>query len=216
MKVWIRILLVMVATVVVFSALGFRKTYFGLVPLFEGVSWMVHFHVFTVVIWFTLLTAQALLAGKGSLELHRLLGRLSYVWVPVVLVGFALATHQGQLKHKSPQLLGAAFFDGGLYLYFYILAIANRKHTPSHAQYMILTAAPFINPGLGRFISPAISVPLEFLLILTLFLTALLRKRPYRPYLVGLVAFLVGMGVIMFISIGQPWIMEGLWNLLWG
>lgn len=216
MQGWIRIILGLVVVIVCFSYLGFRKTYFGLAPDFSGVSWMVHFHVFTVAVWFALLTAQALLARSGQLQIHRLLGRFSFVWVPMVMAGLALATHQGQLKHKSPDLLGAALFDGGLFLLFYLLAMAHRRHTPSHAQYMILTAVPFINPGLGRFISPAVSVPLEFLVILALFLAAFLRNKPFRPYLVGLGAFFVGIGAIMSVSMGMPWIMEGLWTFFWG
>lgn len=216
MKVWIRIILGLVAAVILFSALGFRKTYFGLMPEFEGVSWMVHFHVLTIGVWFALLATQALLAGKGRLETHRRLGRLSYVWVPVVLIGFALATHQGQMKHKAPDLLGAALFDGGLFLLFYLLAMRNRKDTPAHAQYMILTALPFLNPGIGRFISPAVGVPLEFLIILVLLLAARLRKKPYKPYLVGMAAFVLGLAAILFVSLGQPWVMEWLWNQLWG
>lgn len=216
MQGWIRILLGSVAAIVVFSILGFRETYFGLAPGFAGVSYLVHFHVLTVAAWFALLAAQALLARSGRLEVHRRLGRLSYLWVPLVMAGFVMATHQGQLKHKSPDLLGAALFDGGLFLLFYLLAMANRKHTPSHAQYMILTAMPFINPGLGRFLSPAVSVPVEFLAILALFLTAYFRKKPFRPYLVGLGAFIVGMAAIMSVSMGQPWILEGLWTFFWG
>lgn len=216
MKGWSRTVLVCVSGVGALSVLGFYATYFGLMPSFRGVSWMVHFHVLSVVIWFGLLCIQASLAGSGRLATHRTLGWCSVAWVPVVLLGFGLATHQGQLRHRSPELLGATFFDGGLFLLFVVLAVLHRKRTASHAQYMILTIAPFINPGLGRLTSPAVSVPAEFLFILTLGVVAYLRKQPFRAYLVGLGAFVGGIGTVATVSITQPWILEGLWEALWG
>lgn len=211
-----RIIVLLVACLLVFSFLGFYNTFFGLFPTFRGVHWAVHFHALTVLCWFILLFTQAFLATHGRLELHRVLGRCSYPLAALIIAGFALVTNYGQMRHKAPDMFGAALFDGSLFLLFYVLAILNRKNTNAHAQYMILSALPFLNPGLGRFISPALSLPVEFLIMLALFLTAYVKKRPFRPYLVGMGCLLTLLAGIVYISVIEPHIIESMWNVFWG
>lgn len=216
MEKYYRTILFVVTGLLITSFLGFYRTYFGLFPGFDGTAWVVHFHVTTILCWFAMLLTQATLARKGRIGLHRKVGRLSYLLAPLIVLGFALVTDHGQLKHKSPDLFGAALFDGALFILFYALAIINRKNTAYHAPYMILSALPFINPGLGRFISPAASVPLEFLLILGFLLAAYFRKKPYRPYLVGLGSMVLFLGIIVYISLIDPAIIESMWMAIWG
>ncbi|QNA45432.1 hypothetical protein [Lacibacter sediminis] len=198
------------------SFLGFRKTYFNLFPAFTGTSWVIHFHVASILSWLALLFTQAFLAKSGRLELHQKIGKLSYILVPVILTGFILVTNHGQLKHKEPGLVAATFFDGSLFVLFYLLAILNRKNVNYHAPYMMLSAVPFINPGLGRFISPEVSLPIEFLLILTLLLTAYFKKKTFRPYLVALGSFIGLLLIVVYVSLINPKIIELIWTAIWG
>jgi hypothetical protein len=214
-KLW-RITIGLVIGLTSFSILGFYKTYFGLFPNFVGTHWMVHIHVTSVLSWFALLISQAWLAKQGRFSQHRALGRLSYLLVPIIVVGFILATYQGQMKHKAPELLGATLFDGGLFLLFYTLAMLNRKNASYHAPYMILSAVPFINPGLGRFISPEVSISVEFLLIVCLLLVAYFQKKPYKPYLVALGSFALLLGCIVYLSLASPSVFEQIWVEIWG
>ena len=211
-----RTILWVTVSLLTISFLGFYKTYFGFFPRFEGTSWVVHFHVFTILSWFAMLLAQGWLAKNGRIEQHRKIGRLSYLLAPLILIGFVLITNHGQLKNKDAGLLGATIFDGGMFVLFYVLAIINRRNTAYHARYMILTAIPFINPGLGRFISPAISLPVELVLILALLLTSYFQKKPYKPYLVGMGSFFLLLGFIVYISLINPIIIENIWNAIWG
>lgn len=185
-------------------------------PHFTKIAWIVHFHVFSIVCWFIMLVAQASLAKSGRIDVHRKIGRISFILVPIIVLGFILVTHQGQLKNKAPDLLGATIFDGSLFILFYALAMLNVKNTAYHAQYMILSAIPFINPGLGRFIAPEVSLPVEFLLVLILFLIAYFKKKPYRPYLVALGSFIFLLGIIVYISVIKPAIIENMWTAIWG
>jgi hypothetical protein len=163
-----------------------------------------------------MLVAQGWLAKSGRIEQHRSVGRLSYFLAPIIVVGFILVTNVGQLKHKDTGLFGATFFDGGLFVVLYILGIINRKNTDFHSRYMILTALPFINPGLGRFIGPEVSLPVEFLLIIAFLVTAYVKKKPYKPYLVGLGAFFLLLGFVVYISLIDPTIIESIWIAFWG
>lgn len=214
-KLW-RITMGLVIGLISFSILGFYKTYFGLFPKFDDTHWIVHVHVASVLGWLILLIKQAWLAKQSHFSRHREIGRLSYLLVPVITISFILMTYQGQLKHKDPELLGAVLFDGGLFILFYTLAILNRKNTSYHAPYMILSAVPFINPGLGRFISPGVSISVEFLLIICLLSVAYFQKKPCKPYLVALGSFVLLLGCIMFLSLGSPSIFERIWVLVWG
>lgn len=216
MKRYYQTILWLIIGLLAISFLGFYKSYFSFFPRFQNTAWLVHFHAIIIFCWFAMLITQGLLAKKGNITLHKKIGKFSYVLAPLVVISFALITDYGQQRQKSPDLLGATIFDGGLFILFYSLAILNRKKTDYHAQYMILSALPFINPGLGRFISPAVSLPVEFLLILTLLFVAYRRKKPYRPYVIALSSFLILLAVIIYISVIQPNIIASIWNLIWG
>jgi hypothetical protein len=211
-----RTIALLVAGLVVFSFLGFHKTYFHLFPHFRGTAGVVHYHVLTVLCWFAMLVGQAALAARGRLDLHRKIGKASYVLFPLILLGFVLMADYGQTRHKEPALLGATMFDASLFALFYGLAIWNRKNTAYHSRFMVLTALPFINPGLGRFIGPEVSVTVEFLLLVIFLLVAVFKKQVYKPYLAGLVGFVVAMSLVMYVSEINPAIMEGLWDMIWG
>ncbi len=211
-----RTISLLVAGLVVFSFLGFYKTYFHLFPQFRGTKWVVHFHVLTVLCWFAMLVGQAALAAKGQLDFHRKIGRASYLLFPLIVFGFVLMADYGQTRHKEPALLGATLFDASLFALFYGLAIWNRKNPTYHSRYMILTALPFINPGLGRFIGPEVSVSVEFMLLVFLLVLAAVKKQVYKPYLAGLCGFIVAMAAVMYVSEINPAILEGLWDSIWG
>lgn len=201
---------------VIFSLWGFNKSYFQFFPQFINVDWAIHFHVITIFCWFVMLVTQAILAKNGKLKLHSSIGKISYFLVPVILVGIILATNFGQLRQKNPELLGATFFDGTMFLLFYILAIANKKNRTSHAQYMMLSAIPFMNPALGRAVHFGFSLALEFLIFSMLFLFAYFRKTPYRPFLIAIGIYLLLLLIVMYVSFGNPDIIGSLWNAIWG
>jgi len=182
------------------SAIGFYPGYFSQFPRFARSGWQVHFHLVTILAWLTLLVAQTWLAATGRIERHRALGRWSYALVPLIALGFVLVTHFGQHRHREPALIGAAFFDGSLFLLFYVLAIVNRRNTAHHSRYMLLTAVALINAPLGRATAPQISVALEFLIIVGLLVAARIQRKPWRPFLVGVIAYVGLLAVILAVN----------------
>lgn len=202
--------------ILIVSFLGFNKTYFGLFPRFEGTTFVVHFHVFTIMSWFALLIAQPLLIRSKHLALHKKLGQFSYLLVILIVFGFGLIMNQGQLKHKDTGLFAATLFDGVLFILFYGLGIFYRKNTAYHARFMILSALPFINPSIGRLISPAVSLPIELGIILTLLLIERYNQKRYKPYWIGLGSFFIALGFIVYISLINPDVIEFMWQLIWG
>lgn len=195
-----RVIFALVAAVLVSSAVGFYPSYIRQFPTFATSGWQVHFHIATVLGWLALLIAQATLAGTGRIERHRALGRLSYALVPLIVLGFVLVAWFGQRRNPNPALLGATFFDGGLFLLFYVLAILKRRRPNDHGRYMLLTGVTFINPSLGRAVAPQLSVPLEFALIVGLLIAARRRGERWQPYAVGAIAYVVLLATIMIVN----------------
>lgn len=209
-------IVLLVIALVPLSYFGFRESYWQHFPRFTGVAWEVHFHLFTITAWLAMLVSQAWLAVKGRIAQHKRIGRLSYLLVPLIVIGFVLVTNYGQLRHKEPALLGASFFDGGAFLVFYALAIAYRRNTAYHARYMMLTAVPFINPTLGRAVAPEVSTTVELALIIALLIAARMRRTAWQPYAVALLTLIALTLVIVYISVIEPGIIEGLWEAIWG
>ena len=209
-------IVLLVIVLVPLSYFGFRTSYWDFFPGFTGVGWEVHFHLVTIACWLAMLIAQAWLAVNGRIAQHTRIGRRSYLLVPLIVIGFVLITNYGQVRHKEPALLGASFFDGGAFLAFYALAMVYRRNTAYHPRYMMLTAVPFINPTLGRAIAPEVSTTVELLIIIALLIVARVRKTTWQPYLVALLTLIALTLVIVYISVIQPKIIEGLWDAIWG
>jgi uncharacterized membrane protein YozB (DUF420 family) len=202
-----------VGALAVVSLVGFYPGYFRQISV---AAWQVHFHLATLVAWLALLLTQTWLATQGQLERHRRLGRAGYVLVPLIVLGFVLVIDFGQRRHRQPALLGAAFFDGALFLLFYALAILKRKNASLHSRYMLLTAVALVDPGLGRAIAPQFSVPFELVFILALLVVSLVKRRPWQPFLVGAIAFPLLMAIVVYASVVRPEITDRLWTALWG
>ncbi|MEO5906713.1 MAG: hypothetical protein ABIQ11_08305 [Saprospiraceae bacterium] len=204
------------AFILILSFFGFHKTYFGLFPEFRGTSFVVHFHVATVILWFAMLIVQPMLIRWRKTNVHKLVGKFSYFLAFLIVFGFSLILNEGQLKHKDAGLVGATMFDGLLFILFYTLGIYYRKNTAYHARFMVLSALPFLNPGLGRLIHPGISVMLELSIILMLLVIEYFNQKRYKPYVIGLASFFIMLGLIMYISQINPQIIETLWIYIWG
>jgi hypothetical protein len=183
---------------------GFFPTYFGRFPRFAGTSWAIHFHVVTLLLWLAFALAQALLVRSGRVDLHRRAGKLAYALIPIMFVGFYLAIVDGQRRNGNPVLIVATLFDSGLFLAFAALGLWHRHSPEHHRRYMILALLPFLNPALGRLISPKVSIPLQLVIIVTLLVRARRQKTLARPYAVGLALFLGGLGAVMAVLLVWP------------
>jgi hypothetical protein len=202
--------------VVLCGLVGFYKPYFSRFPSFVGTTAAIHFHVATLLSWFALVITQVVLIRRGRTDLHKRLGAVSYVLVPIMFLGFVLALNDGQLRNKNPVLLVATLFDGSLFFSFYVLGIIYRKKPAYHSRFMILAIFPFLNPSLARLISPKFSMPFELAIILTLLVKARVQKKETRPYLVGLAIFIGALAGVITLLVAAPSAPESLWQLVWG
>ena len=140
---------------------GFWIPYFSEIPRFEpSITTAVHIHAILLFTWVALLIIQPIAIRSNALPLHRLLGKASYVWVPLVLV-FAIAMllkeyHEhlaaGMSTTSSLAAEYLSTFQLVLFAAFYVAAIVriHRRDVAEHMRYMICIALVLLPAGLSR------------------------------------------------------------------
>lgn len=150
-----------------------------------------------------------------------MLGKLSYVLAPLIVISIFLVS-----KEKYNRLdtyvsvennIGMIALNIPGMLYFgllYALAMINRKKQACHMRYMIATALFVIGPAVGRALELYADVSFEHsvlysvvvieLLTIVLIVFDLIKKAPYKPYLVTLV-FLISFHVTWMFRLANWW-----------
>jgi len=153
------------ATFTLAMILAFWPSYFS--RLADQPSPHHHAHGLAMTLWLGLLVAQAKLLRSGRKALHRRLGLVSYVLVPVIVIVTARFAHY--TLQEVPALGSYGLFFLALVLLtlvafvtLFALAMAYRGQPAVHARFMIATLFPLFTPVTDRLIGryvPAI-VPL--------------------------------------------------------
>jgi hypothetical protein len=159
---WFLLLLVLVFA-------GFYPTYFSV--FLQPKALIIHVHFALMALWIAILIAQPFLIKYRKLAIHRILGKASYVLVPLALVSaFMMVRHsyyefielnqnvaQGLNQFTKDEILqqsagrqAIALFYVAWFMLFYILAVFNRRRTPIHSRYMLATALTLLGPTVDR------------------------------------------------------------------
>ena len=158
--------------------------------------------------WMVLLIIQPLLINTGRTQLHRAIGKISWVLGPLI-IGSMFMVGRGSYGRSigilpNHEILGTMVLDIRGYISFAIfwaLAMYFRKNSASHMRYMIATGLLAIGPGVGRGL---ISLGVEFPTALTITDTVVLaivgfllgfdiyKKKNYKPFLVVFIILLIG------------------------
>lgn len=182
---------------------GFYKTYLIFFPSFEGFTITHHFHGAMMMIWMCFLIVQPLLIRAGKTNIHRFIGKLSYLIAPLLMVSIFLVsrisyyrqvpgmTHEDKIAEialSTPYIPALAIL--------YCLALMNRRHTYDHLRYMIGTSLFMIGPGLGRalivYFDKTLDQAVDFTDFLSigiaaaLMLNDMLRKKSYKAFAIVL------------------------------
>jgi hypothetical protein len=151
---------------------GFYTSYFSV--FFQPRPTIIHIHFLLMALWILMLIAQPFLIKYKKLAIHRLLGKISYVLVPLVLFFSFLmirleyyghieelseGTSKGLNHFTSADILKKAANGPIALIYFiwfalfYVLAIVNRHKSPVHARYMLATALTLLGPTVDRILA---------------------------------------------------------------
>lgn len=181
-----------------FSVLAFQRPGGPLAtPLY------LHVHGGIFLSWFLLLAVQSRLASRGTLDLHRKLGRLSIVLACIiVLVGYfviRMAVHKpGFTIAGRPAVFGAVFpiFDMITFSIAYSLGILFRRRMHAHKRFMLISAVMMIDPAVARLVL-GLGGPGSLILVLELSIFVVMLtydvarlQRPHWATLVGLGLYL--------------------------
>ena len=115
-----------------------------------------HLHALTATSWILMLIAQPILVRTGRVSWHRMLGRISYGFVPVVLLSMILLAHSRITGLEGETFVGQTYvlwLQASLVAVFalsYALAVLKRRDMQLHARFMILTGFTLIDPVVVR------------------------------------------------------------------
>jgi len=187
---------------------GFYKTYIIYFPNFQGFSYVQHIHGFLMLTWVCFLISQPLLIKTRNYKAHRLIGKISYLIVPLLLLSIFFVTRMvyyrtlnSDSEKEAIASITVSIPDLVSFAIFYTLAILNKKNTPKHMRYMIGTSVLLISPGLGRAFAIYFNMPISYalaipdyvaMLIVLIFIAYDFRnKKNYYPYVVILIVLII-------------------------
>ncbi len=162
--------------ILLITFLGFYPTYLSKFPTFTGFGTAHHFHGFVALLWLLLLLVQPFLIRAKRYALHRQLGKVGYVLMPLVMASLffvARAGYRRNIQTLSQADALAALTNGLPDLVFlgtlFTLAMVYRKNTPYHLRFMASTGLMMMGPGLGRFlVTNGLPFPVVILLIVSM------------------------------------------------
>jgi hypothetical protein len=207
----------------IFVVFCFYQSYFGHFSDFRNainpitnlpalITNITHFHVTMVMLWILMLIIQPILIIKKKLRYHQILGKASYLMVPLIILSFYLITRQEQLRVKHLDVFAATLFDFLLFVAYYGLAIYFRKKTAYHARFMILTMLTLLDPAFARINIEVL--PIHFVLWLIFFGIEFFNQKIYKPYVIGFAYYLFNLGLISYLfMINQP-LLDKIWQVL--
>ena len=203
-------------------AWGFYQSYFTVI--FAPRASIIHIHFAFMMIFAAMLITQPLLIRYKKIAIHRTIGKVSYVVMPLLLLtGFFLIRFVYYRDLKNLGLQGTADSVRIILFYlfwlgfFYFRAILNRRTTSIHARYMVAASLTMIGPTVDRilFFSFGIEkffgvIPQESLsfLLQDLILAGLLiydyrTKKPTKVLWICLLVYMTGQFLYFFVK-GKP------------
>ncbi|MEJ8818688.1 hypothetical protein [Lacibacter sp. H407] len=189
---------------------GFYQSYTSLFPQFKNITTLIHVHGALLMTWMLLLIVQPLLIQYGRANLHRTIGKVSWVLGPLIIISLFLIGRGGyyrglQANVPEQNMLAFIVLDMRGFLTFAIfwsLAMITRKSPDSHMRYMIATGILAIGPGVGRGLSSSFGLSvwdaltitdvLDLLIVGILLGVDVYRKKNYKPFLTVFLILLIG------------------------
>lgn len=181
---------------------GFYRTYIQFFPAFDGFQPVHHFHGVILLLWIALLIVQPWLMSRKKHQLHKMVGKISFVLAPLVMLSIFLVsrvTYYGNLQTLPTSADAVAIISLSIpaavvFGILYALAVANRRRTYYHMRYMVGTGILMIGPGLGRILTANFGLPINLGVTITLVAVAfvallflvldIVKKQNYVPNLI--------------------------------
>lgn len=153
-----------------FVFFGFYRSYFS--KLFSSMPSIFHIHAFFMLLWVATAIVQPFLIKQKKTKLHKSIGKISYLLMPVVFITAYLVirhSYTGFIEFETDKVAkgvsdpgtdsiltkaAANIMIGSVYLFwlmlFYTLAVINRKKILVHATYMFAAILTLLGPTVDR------------------------------------------------------------------
>ena len=189
---------------------GFYHPYTSQFPNFKTATTLIHIHGALLMTWMLLLIVQPLLIQSGRTNLHRSIGKISWVLGPLIILSLFLIGRGGYFRgieanipeHENLTFIVLDMRGFLSFAIFWSLAMINRKTSNSHMRYMIATGILAIGPGVARGLGSSFGLSLGDAITITDVLDLVIvgvllgfdvyRKKNYKPFLTVFLVLLVG------------------------
>ncbi len=144
---------IFLAISLVIIAVGFSQSYFSKL---DEMEFPYHLHAVSASLWMILLITQPYLYKIGKIKLHRKLGWISLILVPLIVIGGVIMIKSmihGQAFYPPDTVYKLAFIDVitlASFVGIFALAIYHRKRLKLHARLMVITIFGPLLPALTR------------------------------------------------------------------
>jgi len=138
------------------TVIAFWPSYFGVLGAATSSD---HLHGLTGTAWLLLVAAQSWTIHHGHRQAHRAAGRLAFMLAPLLIAGFAYATHAGAVKaavdHPFYVMFGQALLTADLWMIIAIpvllfLGFRHRRQVRLHSALMLSTLLGLLPPMFAR------------------------------------------------------------------
>lgn len=181
--------------------IAFYKTYFIQFPNFEDTTTKyIHLHALIASIWIFILIAQPLFIRFNKNKWHKRLGKITYVFFPLLIVSF-IPQMIRLVNSENPEFLFFPLADCILLIIFYSLAVYHRKNAAKHMRYMIGTAIVFLGPTIGRIgplilgINESLTQNIQYALVYSILIGLIMldksKGKSFMPYLIMMVPWII-------------------------
>ncbi len=136
------------------ALIGFTPSYFlSSEPTLFDFSSYIHFHAIMMGAWLLILVIQPFLIRLKRRKLHRLIGKMTYVFFPVLILSMLMLVHSS-LHLTEGEVAGIEFYipfkDLSVIVPCFVLAIIYRKNPLIHARFIVGSTIQLIEPALVR------------------------------------------------------------------
>lgn len=192
---------------------AFYKTYIVQFPNFSPRNGIfIHIHATIAILWIAMLITQPFLIVNKNYKLHRIIGRLSYIVFPLLILSF-IPQIVRIILHDDPRGIFFPIADCVLMVAFYLLAIYHRKNSNVHMRYMIAVALVLLFPTLGRiwpiyfgfgnYATQNTQYLIIYFILITLILYDRQSEKGFKPYVIALPLFALHQ-IVYHIMFGLP------------
>jgi hypothetical protein len=204
--------------ILLLAPLGFRKYILNLNNVTQS-NYILHAHAILMITWCIMLIVQPILIKYRKYDLHKLIGKISYVIVPLIIFSvvkmikfsYLLRLEQNSVRESLNKTL-LPFTQIILFTMYYAAAIVKRQNSFLHMRFIIISSLILLSPIIGRFKYSFIdlnminvSMWIVNIILIILIIHDYINKKNYKIYLIALFFYSLSHFIILHFGYTNIW-----------